>query len=115
MVEIDNEISDICVCVENNTKSSRHSSSWITDGETLVYITSNGSLFTSFTSRHHGLVKMRNGRVFKIVGIRNINLKTKCGEKLVPRNVRFVSRMKINIISIGKLDDEGYSCEFGSR
>lgn len=57
---------------------------------------------------------MGNGRVSKIVGSGNINLKTECGEKLVLRDVRFVPRMNINLISIGKLDGEGYSYEFGS-
>lgn len=44
-----------------------------------------------------------------------VYMKMECGEKLVLRDVRFVPRMKINLISISKLDDEGYSCEFGSR
>ena len=77
---------------------------------------SNRSLFTSFTtSGYHGLVGMRNGTVSKIFGIGNINREMEWGENLVLQNVRFVPRMKINIISIGKLDDEGYSCEFDSH
>lgn len=56
----------------------------------------------------------RNGKVSKTVRNEDINMMTKCREKLVRCNVRFVPRMKINFISIGKLDGEGCNCEFGN-
>lgn len=58
---------------------------------------------------------MVSGRVSKIIGIENIDLKKECGEKLVLQDVKFMLKMKINIISIGKLNDKGYNCEFDNR
>lgn len=57
-------------------------------------------------------------RVSKIVGVENINLKTvwrKCEEMSILQDVRFVAIMKIDFISIDKLNDGGYKCEFGSH
>lgn len=78
LVEIDDEISDVCVCVDSNTKNSSHSSQWIVDSAASVHRTSNQSLFTSFISGHHGQGRIGNGRVSKIIGIGDINLKTMC-------------------------------------
>lgn len=54
-------------------------------------------------------MRTRNGRVSKIVGNGDVNLKTERGYYY---EMSGMPRMKINLISIGNLDDEGYSCEF---
>ncbi|MDV3187747.1 MAG: hypothetical protein Q8836_02565, partial [Sweet potato little leaf phytoplasma] len=58
---------------------------------------------------------MVNGRTSKTRGIGDVSLKTKYGDKLVLRDVKFVPNIKMNFISIGKLADDGYMCEFGSH
>ena len=56
---------------------------------------------------------MGNSGVSKIVGIRDIYLETSIGNKLVLKNVRHVPDIRLNLISIGRLDDEGFTNSFG--
>ena len=49
----------------------------------------------------------------KIVGMGDICLETNIGYSLVLKNVRYVLDIRVNLISTGKLDDEGYKNQFG--
>jgi hypothetical protein len=51
---------------------------------------------------------MGNEAKCKIVGMGDIQLETDIGCKLILKDVRHVPEMSFNLISIGKLDDEGY-------
>ncbi|PKI67027.1 hypothetical protein CRG98_012565 [Punica granatum] len=57
---------------------------------------------------------MGNGQSCKIVSIGDICLETKLCCKLLLKKVRHVLEIRLNLISIGQLDDEGYSNEFSS-
>ena len=48
----------------------------------------------------------------KIVGIGNVCLLTSTGCRLMLKDVRHVLDVKLNLISAGRLDDEGYSGNF---
>ena len=56
---------------------------------------------------------MRNIGVSKIMGIGDICLETSIGNKLVLKDVRHVLDIRLNLISIGRLDDEGFTNSFG--
>ena len=62
-------------------------------------------MFSSYAGGDFGRVKMANHGVTKVVGIGNIILTTDTGCKLVLKD----------IISAGKLDDEGYTNSFGEE
>ena len=56
---------------------------------------------------------MGNSGVSKIVGIGDVFLETSIGNKLVLKDVRHVPDIRLNLISIGRLDDEGFTNSFG--
>ncbi|PKI46705.1 hypothetical protein CRG98_032900 [Punica granatum] len=57
---------------------------------------------------------MGNGQSCKIVGIGDVCLETELGCKLLLKKVRHVPEIRLNLISTGQLDDEGYSNEFSN-
>ena len=70
-------------------------------------------MFSSYAGGDFGKVKMANHGVTEVVGIGNIIMTTDMGCKLVLKDVRHVPDIRLNIISAGKLDDEGYTNSFG--
>ena len=56
---------------------------------------------------------MGNSGVSKIVGIGDICLETTIGNKLVLKDVRHVPDIRLNLISISRLDDKGFTNSFG--
>ena len=61
----------------------------------------------------YGRVRMGNEGASKTVGIGDICLETSVGCKLLFKNVRHVSDIHLNLISTIKLDDDGYTNQFG--
>ena len=55
---------------------------------------------------------MKNSGTFKIMSIGDICLKTSIGSKLILKDVRHISYIHLNLISIGKLDDERFTYYF---
>ena len=56
---------------------------------------------------------MGNKGVSKIVGIGDVFSETSIGNKLVLKDVRYVPNIRLNLISTGRLDDEGFTNSFG--
>ncbi|PKI36655.1 hypothetical protein CRG98_042960 [Punica granatum] len=52
---------------------------------------------------------MGNGQSCKIVGTGDVCLETELGCKLLLKKVRHVPEIRLNLISTGQLDDEGYN------
>ena len=52
---------------------------------------------------------MGNDGECKIVGIGNVCLLTSIGCRLMLKDVHHVPDVRLNIISVGRLDDEGYN------
>jgi hypothetical protein len=50
--------------------------------------------------------------ICKIFGIGDVNVETSLGCKLTLKNVRHVPDMRLHLISIGALDDDGYQSHF---
>ncbi|GJV38920.1 putative RNA-directed DNA polymerase [Tanacetum coccineum] len=61
-----------------------------------------------------GVVKMGNTGLSRIAGIGDICLKFDTGMELVLHNVKHVSDMRLNIISTGLLDEDGYHNSSGN-
>ncbi|KAL6344420.1 hypothetical protein AAG906_039676 [Vitis piasezkii] len=58
---------------------------------------------------------MENEAKCEIVGMRDVELETSIRCKLVLKDVRHVPEMRFNLISVGKLDDEGYHSHLGDE
>ncbi|CAL1383495.1 unnamed protein product [Linum trigynum] len=88
-------------------------STWVVDSGASFHVTSRVDLFSSYTNGNYGCVRMGNDGASKIVGMGDIHLETNTGCKLVLKDVRHVPDMRLNLISTGKLDDDGYTNYFG--
>ena len=79
------------------------------------HVISHNDFFTSYRTGKFGNVRMGNSGVSKIVGVRDICLETSIGNKLVLKDVRHVPDIRLNLISIGRLDDGGFTNSFGCK
>jgi len=89
-----------------------HDLSWVIDSGATTHATSEKDYFVSYTAVQFGTVKMGDDTVVNVVGIGDVCLETNDGTKLVLRNVKHVPSICLNLISVGKLDDEGFCSTF---
>ena len=87
-------------------------SNWLIDSNASFHVTSHSDFFTSYRIGDFGKVRMGNSGVSKIEGIGDIFLETSIGNKLVIKVGRHVVDICLNLISIGRLDDEGFANSF---
>ena len=87
---------------------------WIPDSGATIHATSRRELFTKYPAGDFGVVKMGNNDRAQIIGRGDVHLETENGTTLVLKSVRHVEALRLNIISVGLLDGEGYSSRFGN-
>ena len=63
---------------------------------------------------NYGSVKMGNDTMTQVAGISDICLETSLGTRLVLKDVKHVPDIGMNLISTGRLYDEGYLSLHGS-
>ena len=68
--------------------------------------------FSCYTYGDYGHVKMGNDGSCKIVGMGNVCLMTSTGCRMMLRDVRHIPDVRLNMISIGRRDEEGLSAIF---
>jgi len=83
-------------------------SSWVVDTGAASHVTSRKDFFSSYTPGDFGTLSMGNETVSRVVGIGAICLETSVGTKLVLNNVKHAPDVRLHLISVGVLDDEGY-------
>ncbi|KAG6395193.1 hypothetical protein SASPL_145834 [Salvia splendens] len=103
----------VVVCDDACVSSSCQQTDWIVDSGASYHIKPYRDMFASYTGSSFGKVRMANHGVTEVAGIGVIHLLTDTGCKLVLRDVRHVPDIRLNIISTGKLDDDGYINHFG--
>ena len=103
----------VVVCDDMINLISDVETNWASDNGASVHATSCKDFFTAYTPGDFGIVKMGNNDKAKIIGKGDVHLVTANGTKLVLKSIRHVEGLRFNIISIGKLDDDGYSNNFG--
>ncbi|CAN0846213.1 Retrovirus-related Pol polyprotein from transposon TNT 1-94 [Linum grandiflorum] len=103
----------VIVCDAGFVNLACQESTWVIDSGASFYVTSRVDFFSSYTNGDYGCVRMGNDGASKIVGMGDIHLETNTGCKLVLKEVRHVPDMRLNLISTGKLDDDGYTSYFG--
>jgi transposase InsO family protein len=100
------------VCGDNYVNITSQDAYWVIDSGASFHVTSRRDFFTSYTDGDYGQVRMGNDHVSKIVGMGEICLETSTNCQLVLKDVRHVPDMRLNLISTGVLDNEGYKNEF---
>ncbi len=86
---------------------------WLVDSGASFHVTPHESFFSSYRSGDFGTVQMGNHDKSLIVGIGDVILTSNTGCKLVLKDVRHVPDMRHNLISTGKLNDDGFVNRFG--
>ena len=76
-------------------------------------MTSRVDFFTTYTKGDYGCVRMGYEGLPKIIGLDDLCFETNLGYKLLPKDVRHIPDIHFNLISTGRLDDEGYNNKFG--
>ena len=69
-------------------------------------------MFFTYTVGDYGYVKIGDNGACKIADIGSVCLTTSTSCKLVFRDVRHVPDVRLNLLSTGRLDDEGYYSSF---
>ena len=64
--------------------------------------------FTSYNMRDIGIIRMENNGVSYIGGISDVMILTSECSELILREVMHVADVRLDLISDGKLDEEGY-------
>ncbi|KAF7115099.1 hypothetical protein RHSIM_RhsimUnG0064500 [Rhododendron simsii] len=103
----------IIVCDDGFVGLTGQDLSWVIDSGASFHVTSQRDFFASYIHGDFGHVRMGNEGVSKIVGMGDVCLETNTGCKLLLKDVRHVPDIRLNLISAGKLDDEGYKNQFG--
>ncbi|CAA0837820.1 cysteine-rich RLK (RECEPTOR-like protein kinase) 8 [Striga hermonthica] len=85
---------------------------WVIDSGASIHVTSRRNFFRSYTPGDFGSVRMGNDGIAKAVGMGDVHLETENGNILVLRGVKHVPNIRMNLISTGKLDDEGFCSTF---
>ena len=83
------------------------------DSGASFHITSHKEYFTSYTSGVTGQVSMENSGSSAIVGKGSICIETNIRCRLVLDDVRHVPDIRLNLLSVGKLDDIKHPSYFG--
>ena len=77
-------------------------------GGASIHATRRKNFFISYTFDDFGSVKMGNDGSAKAIGMGDVSLETSNGTVLFLKNVKHILDIRMNLISIGKLDDEGF-------
>jgi len=64
-------------------------------------------LLSNYVPRKFGKVYLADGKSLNIIGRGDINIRTSNGSVWTLNNVRYISALKKNLISVGQLDDVG--------
>ena len=86
---------------------------WVLDSGASYNATPNKNYFSNYTHGDFGQVLLGNAHPCKIVGIGNITMKLPNGTQWTLNEARHIPNLKRNLISISKLDKEGYVMTFG--
>ncbi|GAB2265840.1 hypothetical protein Dimus_037850 [Dionaea muscipula] len=97
---------------EDSVYLARLETKWVVDSSATIHATPRRELFSSYTQGDYGVVRMGNAGVASAIGIGDICLENEQGGRLVLTNVKHIPEMRLNLLFVGRLDDEGYVSTF---
>ena len=81
--------------------------SWVLDSGALFHTTAYRDLLENYVADNYGNVFLVDGKPFEIVGMGDVRLKMSNESIWKIHKVKYVLRLKQNLISVGQLDDKG--------
>lgn len=79
--------------------------SWVMDSGASFHATHNNEAMKNLKESDLKKVRLGNGEILEVMGIRDIELKTTLGTTLFLHNVRVIPKLETKLISVGQLDD----------
>jgi hypothetical protein len=95
---------DVLVATSSGSKND-----WIMDSGCSYHMTPHKEFFSSFTEKDIGSVMLGDYRPCEILGIGTVTLKLSNGTVTDLSQVRYIPKLKRNLISLGTLEDRGYA------
>ncbi|KAG9457668.1 hypothetical protein H6P81_002176 [Aristolochia fimbriata] len=105
---VDGHEEKLCLSVYDEYKVEN----WYIDSGASFHCTSHKEWFCDYIKSEFGHVIVENGQKCKIEGRGIIHLKMNDGGKLILKEVRHIPDLQKNLISVNKLDQEGYKITF---
>ena len=100
------------ICEQSSVNLANVDCSWLVDSGATFHLNPKRECFSSNTAGDYGYVRMGNDGECKIMGIGNVCLLTSTGCTLMLNDVHHVPNVRLNLISVGRLDDVGYNGSF---
>ncbi|KAK9046035.1 hypothetical protein V6N11_051937 [Hibiscus sabdariffa] len=108
-----NQLLDLLViCDENLVNLACDKTSWVIDTGASIHFMLRSDCFTSYTPGDFGVLKMGNNGLVSVTGMGDVSLVTNNGTKLTLKDVTHAPDIRLNLIFVGKLDDEGFCNTF---
>lgn len=102
----------VCDSVDENVNLSCDEVDWVVDSGASTHATSQRDLFSTYEAGDFGIVRMGNNDQAKVVGMGNVCVETSNGTTLALKGVKHIPDLRFNLLSVGKLDDDGYYNSF---
>ena len=88
---------------------------WILDSGASHHVTPSKDNFVTYNPGDYGRVHLGNNHFCKIVGVGDVQIRTKDGQDIFLKQVRHIPEMCMNLISVGQLDDDEWFKTFGNN
>ena len=86
---------------------------WYLDTRASSHMTTNRSYFHSIDENQQGLIRFGDESLVKFEGKGSVVLNCLDGEEIKLEGVLFVPSLRVNILSLGKLDEDGFTSTLG--
>ncbi|XP_078439273.1 uncharacterized protein LOC144709570 [Wolffia australiana] len=96
------------ILLQGSDTTHQHSDLWYLDTGATSHVTGNRIFFAHLDESEEGFVKFGDGSRIEIQGKGIITVLRKDGHNICFRDVLFVPKLCANILSLGRLDEEGY-------
>lgn len=80
--------------------------------DAAIHVIAKKELFSSYTLGDYGILRTGNDGLSKVIDIGNICLRANNDSQLLLRDVRHALYIKLNLISVARLDDDSFSISF---
>ncbi|GAA0145953.1 hypothetical protein LIER_06020 [Lithospermum erythrorhizon] len=112
-VAIVNPSGDLIVVGSSDVCYASSGDDWVIDSGASFHVTPHKSFFMTYKQGDLGEARMGNNGVSEIKEICDICLKSDRGSEIILKDVRHIPDFRLNLISSGKLDDQGFFNFFG--
>ncbi|KAK8488402.1 hypothetical protein V6N12_012483 [Hibiscus sabdariffa] len=105
----------LVICDHNLVNLACDETSWVIDIGASIHVTSRRDFFTSYTPGDFGVLKMGNDGLVLVTSMGDVSLVSNNGTKLILKDDKHAPNIRLNLIFVEKLDDEGFSNTFSDR